>query len=151
MISPLKFPIVFILCCLEWPVKSDWGLLAQLSICRWDVDEWLNFTCTFVDSVCVWLCACLPARRLNGCFSAYCWVRGLILLHPHHGLVLTHPWNIPEASSLIDSSVPFLPRPRSAESGYCPTTRCTHASKQPCSHSWALYMQSIYKWILGNL
>lgn len=44
--------------------------------------------CTMVSCV---LCACRPARRVNGFSSMHCWVRGLILLHPHHGLALTHP------------------------------------------------------------
>lgn len=52
-----------------------------------------------------------------------------------HTLIMALGWRIPEASSLIDSSVPFLPRLRQAESCYCPTTRCTRAGKQSGSHS----------------
>lgn len=67
-------------------------------------------------------------------------------------LIMALRWRIPEASSLIDSSVPFLPRPRSAESCYCPTTgHSTQASKQPGSHSCALYMHSMHRCFLSNI
>lgn len=36
-------------------------------------------------------------------------------------LIMALRWRTPEASSLIDSSVPFLPRPHWAESRYCLT------------------------------
>lgn len=68
-----------------------------------------------------------------------------------YALIMALLWRIPEASSLIDSSVPFLPRPRSAESRYCPTMRCTQASKQPDSQSYTLCaMPGMYRWIQGD-
>lgn len=92
----------------------------------------------FVDCVCPWLHACLPARRLNGCSSAYCWDSGLILLHPHHGLALTHPW------SLFTHWL-FCPLPPTASlDRILPLSRHgTQASKQTGSCSCALYMHSV--------
>lgn len=49
-------------------------------------------------------------------------------------LIMAWRWRIPEASSLIDSSVLFLPRPCWAEARYCPAMRCKQARKQPASH-----------------
>lgn len=104
-----------------------------------EVDEWLNFTCAFCW-LCVrpWLHACLPARRLNGRSSAYCWDSGLILLHPHHGLALTHPW------SLFTHWL-FCPLPPTASPDrILPLSRHrTQASKQTGSRSCALYMHSM--------
>lgn len=109
--------------------QSIWG---QLSIC----DKGSRWRASFHLDLC-WLCACLAVRQLNGCSSEHCWVRG----SSSYTLNMARRWRIPEASSLIDSSVPFLPRPRYAESCYCPT-KDTQASKQygslscTCSIVW---------------
>lgn len=127
---------------------SHWlRLLAQLSICHREGGWMASFhlhLCWLCVPMVVCLCACHPMRRLNGCSSRIVELEG----SSSYTLIMALCWRIPEASSLIDSSVPFLPRPRYAESRYCPTKDglwCTQASKQPGSHSYALCtMHSMY-------
>lgn len=52
-------------------------------------------------------------------------------------------WRIHVASSLIDSSVPFLPQPGRAESCYCPIARC---GKHSQTHA-RVRMHSFSRWI----
>lgn len=65
------------------------------------------------------MCACCPARRLNSCSSAHCWARGPVLLHPHHGLALTHPRSLfthwvfcPLPPTAVRGRIPLLSPPR---------------------------------------
>lgn len=93
--------------------------------------NWLNGFMSpvpFVDH------ACLPARRLN-------WLCICLLLRQSSTssyTLMALRWRIHEASSLIDSSVPFRPRPRYTESCYCPHAGHGLANR-PASRSCALY------------
>lgn len=125
---------------------------------RGKVDEWLNFPCTFVDCVYLWLYACVRVA-LWGDWMA---VPPLIveLEDPSsYTLIMALCWRIPEASSLIDSSVPFLPRPATQNPAivpprtdstvhrldnsqahnhtqYTPCTVCTDGSRMTVKHTW---------------
>lgn len=129
-------------------IHSFSSLMASENL-RQSISHWLRLSGTVIHmSRGSWMNGLIsPAPLLTvcayGCMRVF--LRGDWMAVPRHivelegsssyTLIMALRWRIPEASSLIDSSVPFLPRPRWAESSYCPTTRCTQASKQPSSHS----------------
>lgn len=72
---------------------SHWLRLSVIHLSR---RRWMNGSfhlhfCWQCAPMLACTCVCHPARRLNGCSSAHCWVGGLILLHAHYGLALTYP------------------------------------------------------------
>lgn len=100
------------------------------------MDEWLHFTCTFCW-LCVPMALCMCVSSCEGNWMAV--PPRIVELEgsSSYTLIMAFGWRIPEASSLIDSSVLLHPRPRWAESRYCPTIRCIHrlANSQPHTHT----------------
>lgn len=69
----------------------------------------LLLTVCFFDCVHVVVCMCMSSCEATEWLSLH-----IVELQgsSSYTLIMALRWRIPEASSLIDSSVPFLPRPR---------------------------------------
>lgn len=92
-----------------------------------------------------WLCGCVRVVPWGG------WMAGprhiVEFMGPSsYTLMVALRWRIHEASSLIDSSVPFLPQPGQAEAYYCPNAWCSKQSDTClCTHAQHFQMDSQFQ------
>lgn len=87
-----------------------------------------------------WLCGCMCVIPWGG-WMAGPWCIVEFVGPSSYTLIAALCWRIHEASSLIDSSVPFLPQPGQAESCYCTVTRCSEQSNtHSCTHAQRFQM-----------
>lgn len=131
----------------NWNQKTTFYLLCQIISHWWTLPasvtympqvrkpEWLDFTCAFVDCVAAWGGWMAGPRHI------------VEFMGPSsYTLMVALRWRIHEASSLIDSSVPFLPQPGQAESYYCPNARCSKQSDtRLCTHAQHFQMDSQFQ------